>query len=145
MADGVGLTDTWPTGAHIKNLFVKDKAGTLTLITVLQERRVDLVKLGKHIGAKDRWSFADEDTLWRVLGVKPGAVTPLALINASPDMLKVIVDDGILTHAIVYAHPLINTQTWAMRTDDMLRVITSWGHTPQRINLGQFIKQEKAA
>lgn len=140
VADGVGVTDAWPAGAHIKNLFVKDKAGALTLITCLQERKLDLVKLGKHVGSKDRWSFANEEVLWSVLGVKPGAVTPLALVNAAPGSLRVIWDAAMLEPAIVYAHPLVNTQTLGMVPADLIRAVAAWGHQPVRMGLGEFAK-----
>ncbi|MFZ2586531.1 MAG: YbaK/EbsC family protein [Alphaproteobacteria bacterium] len=140
VADGAGITDQWPMGAHIKNLFVKDKAGKLALITCLQERRVDLVKLGKHMGIKDRWSFANEEVLWATLGVRPGAVTPLGLINAVPKALTVIWDEGMFGFERMYPHPLINTQTLAMAPEDVLGAVRVWGHEPVRIDLGQFVK-----
>lgn len=138
--DGLEEVKSWPAGAHIKNLFVKDKAGNLTLITCLAARRVDLVGLGKHLGSKDRWSFAKEDVMVEVLGVRPGAVTPLALINVPPGRLQFVWDTGIEAHDIGYPHPLINTQTYGMKVADILHAVQAWGHTPVRIDLGQFAK-----
>jgi Ala-tRNA(Pro) deacylase len=139
VADGAGVIDHLP-GAHIKNLFVKDKKGGLYLITVLEDRKVDLVALGKHLGSKDRLSFANEETLMQVLGVKPGSVTPLALINAKPGSLKVVLDTGIFAQPTALPHPLTNTQTTQMRSSDLLAVIKHWGHTPQMVDVGQFIR-----
>jgi Ala-tRNA(Pro) deacylase len=131
----------WPPGAHVKNLFVKDKAGNFTLITVLHHRKLDLVKLGKHLHSKDRWSFANEDQLFTHLGVKPGSVSPFCLANAAPGTLTFVLDDPILEHPLVYAHPLINTQTFSVQPTDLLRFITHTGHTAKRINLSEFEKQ----
>lgn len=130
----------WPHGAHVKNLLVKDKARKLTLITVLHHRKVDLVSLGKHVGSRDRWSFADETTLMDVLGVKPGSVSPLALANAAPGRLEFILDAPVLEQALVYCHPLVNTQTVAMAPAGLLRALAHWQHTPRLIDLGDFAK-----
>lgn len=138
--DALADVKQWPPGAHVKNLFVKDKAGNLTLITVLHHRRVDLVKLGKHLHSKDRWSFANEDLLFTHLGVKPGSVSPFCLANAKPGSLTFVLDDPILTEPLVYAHPLINTQTFSLSPENLLRFITHTGHTIKRINLSDFEK-----
>jgi Ala-tRNA(Pro) deacylase len=113
VAEGEGVTDHL-IGAHIKNLFVKDKAKNLYLITALHERALDLKALGKHIGSKDRLSFADEEALMQNLGVTPGSVSPLALINATGGTIRVILDSKIMEHEAVLPHPLINSQTTSL-------------------------------
>lgn len=130
----------WPAGAHVKNLLVKDKARKLTLITVLHQRKVDLVKLGKHVGSKDRWSFADEATLLEVMGVKPGSVSPLGLANAASGQLDFILDAPVLDSPLVYCHPLINTQTVALSPHHLIQALSCWQHTPRVIDLGEFSK-----
>lgn len=141
VADGAGLFDHLP-GAHIKNLFMKDKARQLYLVTALQERTLDLKALGKHLGSKDKLSFANEETLWNVLGVKPGSVSPLALINAAPGSVRFVLDSDIAAHATAYAHPLINTQTTALVPADMKHAIQSWGHAVEELDLGLFPRQQ---
>lgn len=137
VADGEGLFTHLP-GAHIKNLFLKDKAGQLYLITALQERNLNLKTLGKHLGAKDRLSFANEELLMQHLGVTPGSVSPLALINAGPGSVRVILDSGIQNHPTVYPHPLINTQTTAMAPADLLKALQAWQHQVEMLDLGLF-------
>lgn len=137
VADGEGMFGHLP-GAHIKNLFVKDKAKKLYLITALQERSLNLNTLSKHLGAKERLSFADEETLWNTLGVRPGSVSPLALINAAPGSVRVVLDSGISAHAMVYPHPLINTQTTALAPADLKHALASWQHNIEELDLGLF-------
>lgn len=139
VADGTGVTDHL-IGAHIKNLFVKDKGGNLFLITALQERTIDLKTLGKHLGARDRLSFASPETLMEVLGVTPGSVSPLALINAAPGRLRVVLDSGISRYDAVLPHPLVNTQTAALAVHDLYLAIAHWGHQAELVDLGQFIR-----
>lgn len=137
VAEGEGVTSHLP-GAHIKNLFVKDKAKNLYLITALQSRMLNLNALGKHLGAKDRLSFADEPTLYEHLGVTPGSVSPLALINAAPGSLRFVIDTGIMGYETVLPHPLINTQTTALSPADLLRAIQNWGHGVEQLDLALF-------
>lgn len=137
VAEGHGVTSHLP-GAHIKNLFVKDKSRNFFLITALQERSLDLKSLGKHLGAKDRLSFADEPTLYEYLGVTPGSVSPLALINAAPTSLRFVLDSAILNHPTVLPHPLINTQTTSLTPQGLLSAIKSWGHETELLDLGLF-------
>lgn len=132
-------------GAHIKNLFVRDKAGAFVLITALTTRRIDLNAMAKACGAAgNRWSFGSPEQLMEHLGVTPGSVTPLALINAKPENIRFILDDGIFSEALVNPHPLINSATLGMAPNDLLKAITHWGHNIERMNLSQFARAEAA-
>lgn len=119
-------------GGHSKNLFVKDKKGALTLVTALSETRVDLVGLGKAIGAKGRLSFGRPDLMTETLGVIPGAVTPFALINDSAKALsRVILDKALFAHDPVWFHPLENTASTAVSPEGLLRFVESCGFSPE--------------
>ena len=50
-------------GAHIKNLFLRDKKKNIWLVTVLEEREVDLKQLRGVLGAKGNLSFGSPDLL----------------------------------------------------------------------------------
>ena len=67
-------------GGHCKNLFLKDKKDRLWLVTCLDEQPVDLNRLSKLLGAA-RFSFGRPELLAQTLGVAPGSVTPLAIVN----------------------------------------------------------------
>src|SRR4030081_2796838 len=67
-------------GHHIKNLFLRNKKEEMWLVVALEDRAVDLKRLGEVLGA-GRLSFGSAERLRRHLGVEPGSVTPLALIN----------------------------------------------------------------
>src|SRR5260221_5140706 len=68
------------SGAHSKNLFLKDKKNSFWLISVLEDKRVDLKALSTMYG-KGRLSFASEEELFQKLKLTPGAVTPYALLH----------------------------------------------------------------
>ena len=116
-------------GAHVKNMFLKDKKGGLWLVTCLEHRRVRIRDLEREIGAKG-CSFAREDVLWEALGVRPGAVTPFALINDPERKVQAVLDKAVLNASFVNAHPLQNEATVAISSYDLERFFTIVGHAP---------------
>lgn len=124
------------SGGHVKNLFLRNKKGdAMWLVVALEDRAIDLKALGERIGA-GRVSFCSADRLMAHLGVIPGAVTPLALVNDREAKVKVVIDKGLLDHDPVNVHPLVNTMTTAMSPADLLTFIRACGHTPQILDLG---------
>jgi Ala-tRNA(Pro) deacylase len=126
--ESVALRESIP-GAHTKNLFLTDVEGRMVLIVAKDDTRVDLKALAKRLGF-GRFSFGKADRLEAVLGVSPGSVTPLALINASAASVAVVVDRAIMDFAEVNCHPLENTATIRLATADLIRFIEECGHEP---------------
>ncbi len=124
-------------GGHTKNLFLKDKKGGLWLAVMLEERRTDLKQLADALGAP-RFSFGSGELLYEVLGVRPGSVTPFALINDMGRRVTVVLDRGMLAHDPLNFHPLENDRTTAIAPDDLLRFDASCGHEPRLLDLARF-------
>lgn len=118
------------SGAHSKNLFLKDEGGVFWLLTVPAAARVDLRALPRAISCK-RVSFAKPEDMERLLGISPGSVTPLAMINAASGSVTVVLDEGLAAAPRVNVHPLRNTATIGLAGADILRLLTHWGHTPR--------------
>ncbi|MGX7927696.1 prolyl-tRNA synthetase associated domain-containing protein [Tsuneonella sp. HG094] len=118
----------WP-GEGTKNLFLKDTAGAFWLVTVPPEARVDLKALPVAIGSK-RVSFAKAEDMERLLGITPGSVTPLAMVNAAPGSVTVVLDEGLAAADRMNVHPLRNTGTLGLAGCDVLRLLRHWGHDP---------------
>jgi Ala-tRNA(Pro) deacylase len=123
-------------GGHCKNLFLKDKKDRLWLVTCLDERKVDLNALSKRLGAA-RFSFGRAELLREVLGVEPGSVTPLAIVNDGAGRVTHVIDAGLLAHEVVNCHPLRNDATTAIRGEDLLRFVRAAGHEPVVVDLGE--------
>jgi Ala-tRNA(Pro) deacylase len=121
-------------GAHTKNLFLADKDGRMVLVVAKDDTRVDLKALAKRLGA-GRFSFGKGDLLQAVLGVPAGSVTPFALINGSAAVITVVVDKTLTAFAEVNCHPLVNTATTRLATDDLIRFIKACGHAPRVMDL----------
>lgn len=121
-------------GVHIKNLFLCDAKKKMWLVVVPWDRRIDLKALPDKIGAA-RLSFGSADRLLRVLGVAPGSVTPFTVINDPDRQVQVILDADMMRAELINAHPLINTMTTAIRSEDLMRFLEACGHKPRIVGL----------
>src|SRR5262244_4010522 len=81
-------------GHHVKNLFLRNKKEEMWLVVALEDRAIDLKRLGEVLGA-GRLSFGSAERLRRHLGVEPGSVTPLALINDRARLVQLVLDRGL--------------------------------------------------
>jgi Ala-tRNA(Pro) deacylase len=117
-------------GHHIKNLFLRNKKEAMWLVVALEDRAVDLKRLGEVLGA-GRLSFGSPERLRKHLGVEPGSVTPFALINDTARQVTLVLDRGLADGGPVNAHPLTNTMTTAIAFADLSRFFAATGHAPQ--------------
>jgi Ala-tRNA(Pro) deacylase len=125
VGEGDGIKDQLP-GAHTKNLFLKDDKGQLWLISAEQKTQINLKALPKTIGS-GRLSFGSPERLFDALGITPGSVTALALIN-DPNRKVIFLLDKVLADAeIVNFHPLTNTATTALSQADFRKFLSSLG------------------
>lgn len=139
--ESAGVKDDMP-GGHSKNLFLKDKRGDFFLAVALAQTRVDLVGLGKALGAKGRLSFGKPDVMSATMGVIPGAVTPFALMNESAQILRdVILDTALIRENPVWFHPLENTASTAVAPGDLVKFVEACGFAPKIIDLSRPLDQ----
>ncbi len=95
---------------HCKNLLLRDKKKRMYLVTVQQDVQVDLKALAEIVKSK-RLSFASPDRLMQYLGVIPGAVSPLALINDTGIEVEFWLGKTLAASEYMYFHPLDNSMT----------------------------------
>ncbi|HEY1071805.1 prolyl-tRNA synthetase associated domain-containing protein [Brevundimonas sp.] len=126
--EGLDLKADLP-GVHTKNLFLKDKKGRLWLISAAQDTVIDLKRAHKTLGS-DRLSFGAETLMWETLGVRPGSVTALGLINDADRRVTFVLDQRLWDADIVNFHPLTNTATTALDQADFRRVLTLLDRQP---------------
>ena len=65
------------------------------------------------------------------LGVEPGAVTPFGALNDAAGRVTIVLDCGLMEHAVINAHPLVNTMTTSIARDDLVKFLQSTGHPPR--------------
>src|SRR5947209_6532724 len=121
-------------GVHCKNLFLKDKGDALWLVTLPDEKRADLKSLPEKLGSK-RLSFGNAALLMEALGVTPGSVTALALINDKKRRVQLVLDRDMMEQGLINLHPLVNTATITLRTADLLRFVDALGRKPLLVAL----------
>ena len=127
MAELAELDIPYPD-ADAKNLFVRDdKKKSYYLITVRGSKRVDLKDFRRKNGTRPL-SFASEANLEEFLGLIPGAVTPLGLLNDMEHRVKLYLDREFLDPpSIIGVHPNDNTATVWLKTADLISLIREHG------------------
>lgn len=115
-------------GAHNKNLFLKNKKGTFFLISMLDNKRLNIKTFSQEFGGGSL-SFASDDQLISLLGVEPGHVTPFALIN-SAKIIQVILDKEMMEYELLNFHPLRNHMTTTISRHGFLQFLEYLGFSP---------------
>ena len=111
-----------------KNLFVRDdKKRAYYLITVRGDKRVDLKAFRRRHGTRPL-TFASDQDLMDILGLIPGAVTPLGLLNDQEHKVTFFLDKSFLEGSgLIGVHPNDNTATVWLKARDLLRLLEENG------------------
>lgn len=123
-------------GMFTKNLLLQDKKYRLFLVSIHEDRDVDLGRLHTKIGASGRLSFAPAARMLERLGVRPGALTPLSLINDIDVHVTAVIDSALLTADLINFHPLTNTESIGLAPADLLKFIRSCDRDALLLDLG---------
>ena len=102
-------------GAHSKNLFLKNKKNEFFLISCEEADKIDLKKISKSLNMGNV-SFAKEEYLDKYLKIKPGSVSPFALLNDEGGKVNFYLEQTLYESKFVNFHPLINTFTITIET-----------------------------
>jgi len=114
--------------AKTKNLFLRDRKGRRHfLVTVGAEKTVDIKALEVFLGVKGL-SFASNERMMKYLGLTPGSVTILGIVNDEDNAVEVILDKDLWDDTVMQCHPLVNTSTLLISKDDVSRFLKSTGH-----------------
>ena len=103
-------------GAHTKNLFLKNKKDEYFLLTCEETDKIELKKISKSLGFGNI-SFAKEERLDQYLKIKPGSVSPFALLNDEENKVEFYLERCLYESKYVNFHPLINTLTITIETE----------------------------
>lgn len=134
-ADEAALLVPKARGAHAKNLFVEDRrSGRLFMITVPFGVRVDLARSAALLEAK-KLQFASADLMQATLGVTPGAVSMLALVNDRAHRVSLVIEASLWKAEAIQCHPLENTATLVIDREHLARFLDSIGHAPSLLAL----------
>ena len=112
--------------AEAKNLFLRDDKRNFLLLTVPGEKRVNLKAFQKANGLR-KLSFGSAEDLEALLGLHPGSVTPLGVLNDPAGSVPLYLDRE-LAHKLLGIHPNENTATLYLRCEDLTALLESQGH-----------------
>lgn len=122
-------------GMACKNLFLRDRKGKRYLLLVLPaKKQTDLNKFAELAGEK-KVSFASSDRLEEKLGLKPGSVSPLGLINDNKKEVEVYIDSDVYNADIVGLHPNVNTATLEFSKDMFHKFLETIEHKINVVDL----------
>lgn len=112
-----------------KNLFIRDdKKRNYYLITIKGKKRIDLKEFQKKNNTRNL-SFASTNDLMSIMGLKPGAVTPLGLLNDKELKVKFYIDKECMKDKhIIGVHPNDNTATIWLKVEDLIEIIQEHGN-----------------
>ncbi len=131
--DGVSTSGLIPE-PHFKTLFLWDKKGAFFLVSVTDEKRVDITALSRVLGC-DRLSFGKPAQLLELLKLTPGSVTPYGLLFDPEKKVHFVLDEDALSAPWVSFHPMRNDMTVVTTPQDFLSCMEKLGHTPQIIGI----------
>ena len=124
--------------AECKNLFVRDKKKREHYYEKQRKTHVDNNGCGNgfpiwrpETGGQDNkpLGFASEEDLMNILGLIPGAVTPLGLLNDTDGKVILYLDQDFFNgEHLIGVHPNDNTATVWMRADDLTDIIRTYGN-----------------
>lgn len=121
--------------ARTKNLFLRDRRGRRHLLLVTTcEKTVSIAAFAETAGA-DRLSFASPERLKERLGVEPGSVTVLGLVNDATHAVELYIDTDVWSAPSVHAHPLRNDATLVLGHDALVRFLAATGHSPRIVTV----------
>ena len=119
-----------------KNLFLCNRQKTVFyLLLIREDKRFRTATVSKLIGSS-RLSFGEADRLYELLGVHPGAITPLGLVFDEHHEIHLLVDRELLELEEICVHPCVNTASVALKTADLFeKYIPFTGHAPQLLDI----------
>lgn len=121
-------------GVSLKNLFLRDNKGERHFLVVVgYEKSVDLKTLKDVLGVS-KLGFASPERLQKYLGVEPGSVTILGLVNDLEHNVEVFIDASLWAKDF-QAHPLVNTATLVINNEGIRKFFEATGHSYKIIDV----------
>lgn len=99
-----------------------------------QDQAIDLKKLSKNLNFSNL-SFGSPERLMQNLGVRPGAVTPLSMINGVNNNVSLFMDKALRNKTVIYIHPLVNDRTIEMTIENLEKFFSKIGVNFEWIDL----------
>lgn len=117
-------------GVGCKNLFLTAQKDKYYLVVLPEDKRADFKELNRIVHG--HLTFASEEDLLIILGLKRGSCTPLGIMNDN-DKKTILLLDKELEGKRLLLHPNRNTATIAIEFSDLIKFINYFGNEYQII------------
>ena len=119
-----------------KNLFLTNRQQTdFYLLIMPGEKPFKTKLLSKQIGSA-RLSFASPEHMQELLGLTPGSVSVLGLMNDTKKKVRLLVDKDLLKEENFGCHPCLNSSSLRFTTEALLHtLLPALGHEPVYVEL----------
>jgi len=120
-------------GFSAKNLFLSNHKGNrFFLLITRSDMKTDLKTLGEQLN-ESKLRFGSEEKMRKLLGITPGSVTPLAVINDTSRQVQTIFLREAWEADRIFCHPLVNTATLILKHQGIEKFLTVTNHEPKII------------
>src|SRR5690606_5060456 len=115
-----------------KSLFNKDNKKRLYLVVAVadisHQTTINLKKLSHYLNAPGL-RFADATLLKHYLHVERGSVTPFGIMFDTSNTVAVLLDSMLFVNEFLGFHPLINTATTIITSQDLIKFLQATRNT----------------
>ena len=119
-----------------KNLFLCNRQKTAFYLLVMPGLKPFRTSVFSKLIGSSRLSFADEGHMEAFLGLTPGSVSVLGLMNDKENAVRLVIDRDITASEYFRCHPCMNTTTLKIKTRDLLeKILPALGHEPEFVEL----------
>ena len=119
-----------------KNLFLCNRQKTKFYLLLMPGGKPFHTKdLSAKLGCA-RLSFGPPEDMERLLGVTPGSVSVLGLLNDTENRVRLVIDRDVLQPEFFACHPCRNTSSLRIATADLTgRILPALRHEPDYVSL----------
>lgn len=122
-------------GTHCKNLFFRNHKGNRHYLVIFQCDQTLAIHDLEHLLKQGKLSFASEQRMDKYLGLKPGSVSPLGLVNDLDHHVYVFLDENLKNYTHLSFHPGDNHASLNMKLEDFIRFMDHSGNGYEWIKL----------
>lgn len=119
-----------------KNLFLCNRQKTRFYLLVMPADKPYRTRTFSKLAGSSRLSFGPPEEMEKFLGVTPGSVSILGLMNDKENNVRLYIDKEVADSEYLGCHPCINTSSLRMKTNDILgKFLPAVSHKPTEIEL----------
>lgn len=120
---------------HCKNLFFRNHKGNRHYLVIFHCDQNLAIRELELLLKQGKLSFASEKRMMKYLGVCPGSVSPLGLVNDEEHHVFVFLDVNLKKAGKLSFHPNDNRASLAIKTEDFIRFMDYTGNGYEWIKL----------